>query len=223
MVTFTAFSQRLARGQLKGLALSEDGLGEISPEYIDTVLSLTNQGLVELTTRQPLIIRQIDLTFVDGQHMYPLVQDAAWLDDADSNTETFVGSSFVKVLDIFDGNGDRHTTNSQGHIMLPSYNTLRFTTAKMDEIGPKIRVRYQATHAEIVEDDTIDIPPHLEIALQLFVASLYISHMGGKEHSSKGDSYYAAYLRQLGDDQAQDKSSTSEVELDGRFYDRGFV
>ena len=75
MITFAQFSERLARGQLKNTAAVDDtNLGEICPEYEDTILSLTNQGLVDLSTRFPLITKQVDLTFVEGQHVYQLVQ-----------------------------------------------------------------------------------------------------------------------------------------------------
>lgn len=222
MVLFTDFMTRLAMGQLKNTAaVDESNLGIICPEYEPTILSLVNQGLVDLSTRFPLIKKHVDLTFEEGVYLYPMVQDAAYLDD--SLGEDFVAEDFVKVLDVFDEDGKRHVTNTNGHIMTPTYNSLRFTAAKMKEIGPKVRIRYQAKHNGIDAEGNIEIPPNLETALQLFVASLYISHMNGPEHSAKGDSYYAAYLRHIGDDEARNTSSTSEIDEDTRFQDRGFV
>ena len=150
---------------------------------------------------------------------------------ADSTEEPFTDDEFVKVLDVFDSQGDRHTTNTNGHILTPSFNTLRFTEAKITEFTEtaspepsRVRIRYQKKHPTIVSSDTINLPPNLEIGLQLFVASLYISHMGGPDHSAKGDSYYAAYLRHIGEDEMKDLSATSEIQEDSnKFSERGFV
>ena len=223
MITFAQFSERLARGQLKNTSAVEDtNLGEISPEYEDTILSLTNQGLVDLSTRFPLITKQIDLTFIPGQHVYQLDSNNVNVFLDETYTDLFE-DNFVRVLDIWDTNGTRHPHDTNGHIMTPVYNSLRFSTDKMDELGEKVRIRYQAKHAGIDADANIDIPPNLETALQLFVASLYISHMNGPDHSAKGDSYFAAYLRHIGEDEQRNTSSVSEIDQDSRFTDRGFV
>lgn len=224
MISFTAFSERLARGQLKNTsAIDEDDKGAISADQIDTVLSLTNQGLVDISTRMVLRTRQIDIVFQSGKYMYALDSSGVgdYLDD--SITEEFTPEDFIRVLNIYDENGDNHPHDTHGHIMTPAYNVLRFTQAKMDELGEKVRIRYQTKHEGISLGENIDIPPNLETALQLFVGSLYISHMNGETHSAKGDSYFAAYLRHMGEDEARNISSTSEIEEDTRLTDRGFV
>lgn len=226
MITFTDFMTRLAQGQLKNTAAVDDKLmGFICPEYEPMVLNLTNQGLTDLSTRFPLVTRQVDLIFEEGQNTYPLV----WSDlgghylDTDQTGDAFSEEDFVKVLDIWDQYGGRHPHDTNGHIMTPTYNTLRFTTLKMSDLGEKVRIRYQAKYPTIEADGVIDVPPNLVSALQLFVASLFISHMNGQDHSAKGDSYFAAYLRHIGEDEARNNSSTSEVDSDTRFQDRGFV
>lgn len=224
MISFTQLCERLARGQLKNTAAVEQtNLGEICPDYVPTILSLTNQGLVDLSTKFPLVTKQIDLVFQTGVHLYPLADAglSTYLDI--SQTEAFDEDVFVKVLNVWDADGNNHPIDTNGHIMTPTFNTLRFSAAKMEEIGEKCRLRYQARYPEILESDAINIPPNLETALQLFVASLYISHMNGPEHTTKGDSYYAAYLRHIGEDESKNLSSTSEIHEDNRFQDRGFV
>ena len=70
----------------------------------------------------------------------------------------------------------------------------------------------------------MDLPSHLYEALVLYVSGLYLSHMGGEEHTAKGDSYYGLYLKMLSDDTIENSSGTSElVDEDTRFQDRGFV
>ena len=228
MVTYTQFAERLARGQLKNTAAVEStNLGEIVPDYADTIRNLTNQGLVDITTRLPVIKRLVDLTFVDDQFVYPMVVAGAYL--STTGLDTFVDEQFVKVLDVYDADGKRYQPNSGGHITTPVYNSLRFTAAYMDDdtgLGPTVRVQYQAKHLEIIEandDDEILIPPNMIQALQLFVASQYITDMGGKDNIARGDSYYAMYLRAVSDDIVNNASGISEVEEDTRFDDQGFV
>jgi len=232
MVSFTKFSQRLANGQLKNTAAVDDeNMGVICPEYYEMILSLTNQGLVDLSTRFPLFKAQVDLSFVINQNIYPITEANIGGTLVIEPGDTFLDDDFVKILDIFDATGTRHTINTNGHILTPTFNTLRFTNAKILEFTkaaspelPRIRIRYQKKHPVLVSTGQINLPPNLETALQLFVASLYISHMNGQDHSAKGDSYYAAYLRHIGEDESKDLSSTSEVQEDSsKFEERGFV
>ncbi len=234
MVTYVDFMERLARGQLKNTAAVEKtNLGEICPDYHDTILNLTNQGLVDITTRLVLVRRLVDLTFVTDQFLYPLVVAASYLDT--TGLSTFVDEAFVKVLEvykvdrelnIYNTDGRLYQPNTGGHIITPVYNSLRFTEAIMDPdtgIGPKIRIQYQAKHDVITVGDDIDLPPNLIMALQLFVASQYISDIGGKENEKRGDNYYALYLRHVTEDEIRNTSGTSEVEEDARFFNSGFV
>lgn len=231
MITFELFATRLANSQLKNTNAVEDGmLGMICPEQVELIVSLTNQGLVDLSTRFPIFKSQVDLTFVADQNIYAITEDQVGTYLTDSVEEPFLDDKFVRIIDIFDAVGDRHTLNSSGHILTPSFNTLRFTDAKITEFteiaspdAARVRLVYQAKHETIGQGQNINLPPNLEPALQLFVSALYLSHMGGPEHSAKGDSYYAAYLRHVGEDEMKDLSSTSEVEENDKFTDRGFV
>lgn len=227
-MTFDELCKKLAHGQLKNTsAVSDAQAGSIDPQYQETIRSLANQGLKEISTKKPVITRLVDLTFEEGRNTYPLMDGASYLDD--TGLDTFSADELVQVREIQDEQGFPHTPDSDGHILTPSYNTLRFTSVMMSELGEKVRIRYQALHPEIPEDNTqwatfqISIPPGLHTALQLYVASLYISHMNGPEHSTKGDAYFGAYLREMGEDTLNNNSSTSEVHEDTRFVDRGFV
>lgn len=223
MISFTQFSERLARAELKNTsAVEQTNLGEICPEYLPTILSLTNEGLKVLSAKFPLFKLQVDLTLDVAKQEYSFDADTASLVMVDSGL-TYDPERFLKILNVFDVNGDEVLTDVNGHVTVPSYNRIRFTTAKLIELSPKVRVRYQAKHIEIGEDDAIELPPNLETALQLLVASMYIGQMNGPEHTAKGDSYYAQYLRHIGEDEMKNNSSTSEIEIDNRFTNRGFV
>jgi hypothetical protein len=230
MITFSELQKRLALGQLKNTsAVDEDNLGVIDVKYDETILSIVNQGLVDISSRIPINKSQVVLSFIDNQNMYSITELGLNNYLTDTVDEPFIDDRFIKVLDIFDENGNRHSINTNGHIMQPSFNTLRFTNSKIEELSTigttsgKITIRYQQKHPTISYNDNIDLPPDLETALQLFVASLFISHIGSEVHSAKGDSYFATYLRYLGENENRDLSATSEIEKITKFQERGFV
>lgn len=223
MISFTQFATRLARAELKNMsAVDQTNLGEIVPDYIPTVLSLTNQALTTLSTKFPLFKLQVDLALDEAKNEYSFDTDTSFLTMVEPS-QTFDSEAFIKILNVYDINGDDVLLDVNGHVTCPSYNRIRFTTSKLLELSPKVRIRYQARHPEIDETSGIEVPPNLEAALQLLVASLYIGQMNGPEHTAKADGYYAAYLRHIGEDEMRNDSSTSQIEVDNRFSQRGFV
>lgn len=223
MISFTQFATRLARAELKNMsAVDQTNLGEIVPDYIPTVLSLTNQALTTLSTKFPLFKLQVDLALDEAKNEYSFDTDTSFLTMVEPS-QTFDSETFIKILNVYDTNGDDVLLDVNGHVTCPSYNRIRFTTSKLLELSPKVRIRYQARHPEIHETSGIEVPPNLEAALQLLVASLYIGQMNGPEHTAKADGYYAAYLRHIGEDEMRNDSSTSQIEVDNRFSQRGFV
>jgi len=223
MISFSMLCERLARAELKNMSAVDDtNLGEIRPDYIDTIRSLTNEALKTITTKLPVIKRDFMVTMVEDQLVYTFEDDIGKV--VLNDTYTLDPDEFVKVLKIYDSEGQNHLFNTNRHIRAVRYNRFVMTAEKVKELMPEARFECQFTHPAITDDDSvITIPPNLETALQLLVASLYISQMNGPEHSAKGDSYFAAYLRHIGEDELKDTSSVSEIDQDTRFTDRGFV
>jgi len=127
-------------------------------------------------------------------------------------------------LELVSEDGRHHIPKTNGLITMPNQTTLRFTTKFMEQFGPAVDVHVQTHHAEISTSDSINLPTHLHEALVLYVSGLYLSHMGGEEHTAKGDTYYGLYLQMLGVDDMNNTSGTSEVhDEDVRFQDRGFI
>lgn len=213
-LAFSDFTKKLAYGQLKNTNITDDqGEGLILPEYEDQILELTNQGLVDITTKKKLQEGIVAHTFVANQNIYLL--DTAPAADYEN---------LVRVLEIVTATGRRFTPKTTSMIAMVNQTTIRFSDEFMDFYGPAVDIHFQTHHAPITITDEIDIPVHLHEALVLYVSGLYLSHMGGEEHTAKGDSYYGLYLQMLGVDEQQNLSGTSEVnDEDTRFYDRGFV
>lgn len=221
---FTDFTFKLARGQLKNTAVVDDqDLGEINPGHEDQLLELTNQGLIDISTRMKLFEDTYALSFILGQNVYVL----------DTNLDA-VFENYVRTLsvhgvytgyDVIPENEKVFIPKSNSQITMPSPFSIRFSDKFMEEYGPAVDIKFQTKHPALTSiNDSMQLPHHLYEALVLYVSGLYLSHMGGDEHTAKGDSYYGLYLKMMNDDVIENKSQTSEVlDEDTRFQDRGFV
>lgn len=215
ILNFSDFMDRLAQGQLRDVASTDKSQsGVIKPEYYEHLLKLTNQGLVDLSTKKKLFEGMATLDFVEDQNVYPL--------DVTSGADY---ENLVKVLEIRTSNERMHTPKNSVHIMQPNQETLRFSDYFMECHGPSVDVRFQTHHPELTDvDDDMNLPNHLYEVLALYVAGLYLAHKGGAEGKARGDSYYGLYLQKCNDDVIYNSSSTSELtDEDTRFFDRGFV
>lgn len=220
---FTDFTRKLAYGQLKNTAAVDDqDLGDLNPGHEEQILELTNQGLIDITTRMKLLESTFALTFVDAQNIYPLT---AAFDPAFENFVRLLSVHGVhKDYDVTPENEQMFVPKSNSQITMPAWNSIRFTDKFMEDYAPAVDLKFQMKHPAIDLTGTMLLPPHLYEALALYVSGLYLSHMGGEEHTAKGDSYYGLYLRMMGEDVMENKSQTSElVDEDTRFSDRGFV
>lgn len=221
---FTDFTFKLARGQLKNTAVVDDqDLGEINPGHEDQLLELTNQGLIDISTRMKLFEDTYALSFILEQNVYVL----------DTNLDA-VFENYVRTLsvhgvytgyDVIPENEKVFIPKSNSQITMPSPFAIRFSDKFMEEYGPAVDIKFQTKHPALAGiNDSMQLPHHLYEALALYVSGLYLSHMGSEEHTAKGDSYYGLYLKMMNDDVIENKSQTSEVlDEDTRFQDRGFV
>lgn len=221
IITFAEFTTKLAHGQLKNTSLVDDqDTGEINPSHEDQILELTNQGLIDISTKKKLWTDTTALTFVADQNIYTM--------DASPDFDDFVRLISVHAVptgyEVIEENQRTFTPKGANGITQPSPSSVRFSDRFMENYGPAVDLHFQKNHPAIGLADSIDIPSHLYEALVLYVSGLYLSHMGGEEHTAKGDSYYGLYLKMMSDDEMNNSSGTSEVvDEDTRFQDRGFV
>jgi hypothetical protein len=193
---------------------------------------LTNEGLREISTKKMVTIGRVKVTWMDSQSDYVLKGSnvGSYLTNySETGEQLFNDDLFVRVNNVWaimdDEEEDiRIVIDSGQGISNPSFNRLRITSAFRTMYTDGIRVEYQARHAALASiSDEINLPPNLEYALQLFVASQYISQMSGPEHSKRGEEYRAKYLQEMGEDEAKNLSTTSIIDTDVRLQDRGFV
>lgn len=220
---FTDFMKKLAFTQLKNTAaVDNQDLGGIDSAHEDQLLELTNQGLIDISTRMKLFESSYALTFLANTNIYSLTSDT-----------DVAFTDYVRLLsvhgvprgeDAIPSNEKTFIPKTNNQITIPSPYTVRFTNAFMEDYGPEVDLKFQTKHPVITNTDTMQLPIHLYEAMALYVSGLYLSQIGGEENSKKGDSYYGLYLKMMGDDIIENKSQTSEiVDEDTRFEDRGFV
>lgn len=223
IVTFEEFTTKLAHGQLKNTALVDDAdTGEINPGHEDQILELTNQGLVDIFTKKKLREGRAILTLTPPTNIYTLPMGIG--DDYEFMTRVLQVEAVVNGYDLEEKNKRVFVPKSNKHVTCPSTNTLRFSNHFLDNYQTSVDVVFQEKHPVIALGDSIDIPAHMYEALVLYVSGLYLSHMGGEEHTAKGDNYYGLYLKMMAEDEMNNSSGTSEMtDDDTRFQDRGFV
>lgn len=223
IVTFEEFTTKLAHGQLKNTALVDDqDTGEINPGHEDQLLTLTNQGLIDIFTKKKLLESRAILTLVSGQNIYTL--DTAPAADFEDMVRVIQVEAVMNGYELVEKNKRVFTPKTGKHVTAPSEGTLRFSDWFMTSYQPYVDVVFQKKHPTVELGGSIDIPAHMYEALVLYVSGLYLSHMGGEQHKATGDSYYGLYLKMMADDEINNSSGTSEVtDDDTRFEDRGFV
>lgn len=225
IVTFDEFTMKLAHGQLKNTAAVDDqDTGEMNPAHQDQILSLTNQGLVDIFTKKKLLESRAVLSVTTGTNLYTLNTGVG--QDYEDMIRVLQVEAVMTGQEVIEANKKVFVPKSNKHVTLPSDTVLRFSDAFLSTYGPEVDVLFQKKHPALVlgSQENINIPAHMYEALVLYVAGLYLSHMGGEEHTAKGDSYYGLYLKMMGDDEINNSSGTSELlDEDTRFSDRGFV
>lgn len=225
IVTFDEFTMKLAHGQLKNTAAVDDqDTGEMNPAHQDQILSLTNQGLVDIFTKKKLLESRAVLSVATGTNLYTLNTGVG--QDYEDMIRVLQVEAVMTGQEVIETNKKVFVPKSNKHVTLPSDTVLRFSDAFLSTYGPEVDVLFQKKHPALVlgSQENINIPAHMYEALVLYVAGLYLSHMGGEEHTAKGDSYYGLYLKMMGDDEINNSSGTSELlDEDTRFSDRGFV
>lgn len=225
IITFDQFTKKLAHGQLKNTALVDNSdTGEINPGHKDQILSLTNQGLTDIFTKKKLLEGRAVLTLTSGTNLYTLNTGSG--QDYEDMIRVLQVEAVVTGNEVIETNKKVFVPKSNKHVTMPSDTVIRFSDAFISTYGPEVDVLFQKKHPLLVlgSQENIEMPSHMFEALVLYVSGLYLSHMGGEEHTAKGDSYYGLYLRMLGEDEINNSSGTSELlDEDTRFSDRGFV
>ena len=226
-VTYSEFIVELALGGLKNTPAVDTKTDRttVRPDFEPEILSLVNKGLTDITSKIPVFTKDIYLVFQDNVYTYIIRYNnvGSYLDTAGADPFT-VSDRFYKILDIRNEDNVLQDIDTRNGIMTISYDTLRFSEDMIEYLKPKVKIRYQILHPKIVNNtDIINLPENLYSCLRYYVYYLYFSTLNGKEHSFKSEKYLANYIKCMGEDVLDNASMTSEIDVDNRFNDKGFV
>ena len=227
------FLENLCLGDLSNLYIGLEGQVELHPQNRRKLFSYINQGLVALHSRFALLKKEVIIRGLEGVSLYEFDKKRSiaygtkaplYIDD--TVCEPF-DNDFIKVLSVHNDIGVEFPLNNKdlnGSLYTPSWNTLQIPHAIQ---GAGYFVIYQAKAPVLVDEtdncDEINIPPHLEEALQSFVASKVYSHMNGRENKVTAQEFMAIFEGKCIEVTTQDQASESEVSDVDLTGQRGFV
>jgi len=232
-ITYQEFCTRLAFGQLRSLSIrDESNPSLITNKYRDQILSFTNQGLTNLSSRFVIMKKEVLVKTQAEVKNYYLRSDFTlsslslevykYLDDT---LESF-NEDVIKVLSVYDEDNIEASMNDQDNE--DSIHNVIFDCLKIPEcfVDQTLRVVYQARH-EILEEESktivIRLPYYLEDALAHFVASKVFLGMGSPEQIAKGTMHLQMYDALCKEVMDSDFVSTSTSNQGTKLYNRGFV
>ncbi|WP_421991661.1 hypothetical protein [Roseococcus sp.] len=231
------FFAKLSFGELRNLALANEGDGTITEAGQPTIVHFLNEGLKAiygdflLIQKDLLVLMREDIT---NYHLLPrfAVQyeplgsrdNEPFRYILDLPDEPFLGD-VVRILAAFDSYGEKLPLNDQAlpdSLFTPQLRTLQ-VPRPVD--GAALSVLYQAAHPKIVGDleEEVEIPDNLEEALLEFVAYKVFSSMNTAVSTAKGIEHFQRYTAICAGVVSKDLVSTSIVTTNTRFEQRGFV
>lgn len=206
--------KRLSYGPFSNIALGGDGNGTILVGKQPAVVQHINDALIQLHSRFILVEKELVITQVEGQTLYPLTDEA---------------TDVLKVMSVSNINGVELPLNEDGEpdsVFTPDLQTLQVPTPINDA---PLFVIYQAKPAPLSIDPintgaTIAVPDVLLPALTHYVAYLVYSGMNGQEHQVIAQNHLTMYDNQCVQVIERDLVSSSIVVNDNnKLHDRGFV
>lgn len=233
MTTLGDFYANLSYGILSNLALGGSASGAIPVEHQPRVLHAIKLGMTALHTKFIMSTKKVAVRSYDGQTLYPLEKRYADTDPtvvakkfiADSAGSPFLGD-VLKVLAVTDEAGCRLPLNdskSCTSLFTPNPQTLQIPMAVT---GNVYFAYYQADHPDLSQNDLtqqLTLSPALHEALQLYVGGQIMSGMKGAEHAGKSVEYFQRYESICSLVRNEDLLSTSIVNDEDKFFDRGFI
>lgn len=228
--------QQLSVGELKNLALANEGAGSIRDSDKGSIILHARDALLNLYSRFILKERELILELQENTHFYWLLPKHATSYDLpdgqtdvvryikDTEEEPFIGD-LIKVLSVWTECGCQLPLNDAEHcdsLFTPQANRLQVPHTCDEE---RISLLYQAKHPDISADleEAIELPDVLWPALRAYIAYKVFSHMNTQESTTKAQEHLAFFESVCRDAEAQDLVSTSISTSNTRFSKRGWV
>lgn len=232
----------LSYGPLSGLAIGMDGAGTILDTQQNRVLSMVNEGLIQLYSKFLLHTREMKVKHIVGRTMYPLIKQHAdtYPDDQDDTGEVFIMDSasnpyegdLIKVLLAYKLDPNDSTKylpvplndlEDDDSLFTPMEDVLQIPEP---EDGLFTYLLYQARHYNLTSGDLaqyVYLPEVLYGALEAWISYRIFSGMNGEEHSKKAIEQYNRYQTICAEATDKDLVKQTIVITSKKLDERGYV
>lgn len=229
--------RNLSYMELSDLAQAGEGNGTISEPLRKRVISMTNNGLLELFTKFAILNKELILHTQAGLNRYFLRIEHAVTDPTvgpikyiiDTMDDPFVGD-LIRLDSIRDSTDRPIWTNMPDQLDCDNlFKMTAFDTLYVQNPAQVLKLYYRAKHPELSIDADpsevdINLPPLYEQALRSYVGWKVYSGQKGQDSQLKAQQLEMVYNSQLNN--LTDVNITNEFTPDDfneKFASRGFV
>lgn len=230
------FYKKLANGRLSNTAMVE-GIDPVTIKAVHQpkVTDAINEGLIRLYTR--FILNEKDVVIglkdsITSYHLNSLYSESLapqvgvgypYILDGDS--EAFI-NDVIRIMAVYDNNGVKLPLNNATEstsVFTPVFDTVRISDPITDQ---RITVVYQAKHATLVNTSPLQeiiLPDTLYGALEAYVAYLLFADINSDDAKFKSDKQLMRYEEICGDVRLTDAVSSTTLQSNIKFMNRGWV
>lgn len=230
---------QLSFGVLSNLAIGGEGSGVIPASQEQRLVRLIEQSLLALFGRFNLIEKDLYLRTSEVRTVYPLQVEHARTNPLIGVEKFILDTAFapftgdvLKILEVADEDGRILPLNDAGDpcsVFTPSFDVVQVPQPGGHGIARGFTVVYQARHPRLVAvgegalQQRLLVPDVLVPALEAHVAYQVISPMNGAEHAQKGAELLSRYEMICAEVESRDLATTSIIQTNSKFEDRGFA
>ena len=235
-LTVSELFSLLSYGELSNLSMSTEGGGSIELSKQPTVILYANEALLKLHSRFCLSEKDLNLELVPHITNYHLIPRFAESNQGEKHErypyikdllcEKFEGD-VIRVLSVYDKFGCELPLNDAGNplsVFTPQPVVLQ---VPHPTAGMSLAVHYQARHRKLSvdceEDETIELPDTLHVALTSYIAYNVYTTINTAEATAKAQEHLAKYEATCQEAEEKDLVSTSTSQTNVRFHRNGWV
>lgn len=230
------FYKKLANGRLSNTAMVE-GIDPVTIKAVHQpkVTDAINEGLIRLYTR--FILNEKDVVIglkdsITSYHLNSLYSESLapqvgvvypYILDGDS--EVFI-NDVIRIMAVYDNNGVKLPLNNATEstsVFTPVFDTVHISDPITNQ---RITVVYQAKHATLVNTSPLQeiiLPDTLYGALEAYVAYLLFADINSDDAKFKSDKQLMRYEEICGDVRLTDAVSSTTLQSNIKFMNRGWV
>lgn len=182
---------------------------KIKNEFVDKLIHIINNGLLELHTKFILLKKDCLIKIESPHTTYPIRQEYA-ISSGSSEPHKFIYDSvsnpfypyLLRILHVIDENGVRlpiNDYNALSSVFIPQYDVVQFSFLN---IGSYFNITYQGYLPPLVNPvstQVIDLPPYLFELLEYYVAYTYLGSLLGQNNNLESQKYMVIYNNKLND------------------------